>query len=213
MIPFFIVMEKLKILPQTVYKFKCDKKLLKTINTLMESEQWEESKFNFRTVDERLEKKSSYNELIKWFDECLNQVKIELEFQCDKLKITQCWGNKNPFGHWHHPHIHSNSIVSGVFYVNSSNSNTWFSLKNIWDCLDVVNYKPFKLIYNESSSMIIHKNPTIAGELIIFPSTLYHSVDEHKTGDEYRHSISFNAFPTGKIGSFSALSGLEIEIK
>jgi uncharacterized protein (TIGR02466 family) len=204
-------MEKLKILPQSVYKFKCDKKLLKTINTLMESEEWKDNIYNFRTVDERLEKKPIYNELIRWFDECLNQVKIELGFECDKLKITQCWANKNPFGHWHHPHTHPNSIVSGIFYVNNSNSNTWFSIKSIWEFFNTVNYESFK--FSICGEKVIHKNPTVAGELIIFPSTLYHSVDEHMTGDEYRHTISFNTFPTGKIGSFSMLGGLEIEIK
>ena len=179
----------------------------------MESEEWKDNKYNFRTVDERLEKKPVYNELISWFDECLNKVKIELDYHCDRLQITQCWGNKNLIGHWHHPHTHPNSIVSGVFYVNSSNSNTWFSTESVWDSFNGVGYDSFRLIFDDKLTRVIHKNPTVAGELIIFPSKLYHSVDEHRAGDKYRYSISFNAFPTGKIGSFSALHGLEIEIK
>jgi uncharacterized protein (TIGR02466 family) len=206
-------MEKVKILPQTIYKFKCDKNLLRTTNTLMESEEWVENKYNFRTSNERLEKNPNYIELINWFDKCLSEVKTELDFKCDQLKITQCWGNKSYHGNWHHPHTHPNSIVSGVFYVNSSNSNTWFSIKSIWDSFNGLSHETFRLIYDDNSTTVIHKNPTIAGDLIIFPSTLYHSVDEHLAGDEYRYTISFNSFPIGKVGSFPALNGLEIEIK
>lgn len=207
-------MEKVSILPQFVYKFTCpSSELLHDTLFLLKNEAWKHNINNFLSEDNLLHKNPAYHYISEWFHECLQKVKEDLEMECDELKITQCWANKSEFKQWHHPHIHSNSIVSGVFYVTDSNSSTWFSTSSIWNLLSGENSDNVKLTYNNNKNSIIHKQQTIQGDLIIFPSSLYHSVDEHLILDSDRYSISFNSFPSGKIGNFPSLSGMEIYVK
>jgi uncharacterized protein (TIGR02466 family) len=207
-------MEKINILPQTIFRFKCDRYLVYDTLAKIKNEEWiiTEGSIKFTTKNIRLEKKPQYKNLYKWFHECLNKVKTELKFDCDEFKITQSWGNKEEFNQWHHSHIHPNSIVSGIFYLTNSNANTWFSMKNIWTNYNMNLYEIFKLNVFDKSQ-IIHKQKTISGDLIIFPSSLVHSVDEHQIQNNPRYTMSFNSFPCGKIGNHELLTGLEIDIK
>jgi hypothetical protein len=61
-------------------------------------------------------------------------------------------------------------------------------------------------------SQVIAKIKTSPGKLVLFPSHLYHSVDEHMIEDHPRYSLSFNTFPSGQIGNFAALAGLNLEV-
>ena len=67
-----------------------------------------------------------------------------------------------------------------------------------------------KKIYQ--SCHILHKQPTVAGDLIVFPSTLVHSVDAHTIEEYNRYSLSFNAFPCGLIGNMERSSGIILEV-
>jgi hypothetical protein len=60
------------------------------------------------------------------------------------------------------------------------------------------------LILPKEDSHIIYHNASKAGKLILFPSTLWHSVSEHD-GDEPRQTLSFNAIPWGIVGDNSTL--------
>jgi len=208
-------MEKVQILPQTIYKFKCpDQSLITDTLNKLSNENWKSNTYNSRTANGRLEKSKEYEKLTIWFSDCLNLVKNNLKFQCDELKITQCWANKSGLDQWHHQHVHPNSMVSGIFYLTDSNSKTWFSVRSIWTSFTGDVYDdPFKVQYGNSEELIIiHKQETISGDLIIFPSSLSHSVDQHKIEEFDRYTISFNSFPSGRIGDYGSLSGLEISI-
>lgn len=207
-------MEKLDILPQTIFKFKCDEELTASTLNRLTKEEWiiEQSNIKFTTKNNQLHKDSDYKKFYKWIHKCLKTVKDEIGLSCEELKITQSWGNREEYKQWHHPHVHSNSIVSGIFYLTNSNAHTWFSIKSIWSNSDNGLYEVFKMTTNEQNQ-VIHKQKTVAGELIIFPSSLFHSVDEHMMQDSPRYTISFNSFPCGKIGYHNLLMGLEIDIK
>ena len=84
-------MQTLNILPQQIYKFECEKTLLdKTLNTLkneqfsLDREVWQVR----QTYNVRLNKDSNYNDIHNWVRSCLNTVKDELQFKCDRLEIT-----------------------------------------------------------------------------------------------------------------------------
>lgn len=207
-------MEKLNILPQTIFKFKCDKNLLSDTLYNIKNEEWDIAESGIKSITKnfRLEKKIEYTGLIKWFSECLQKVKTDLDYNCDELKVTQLWGNKEELKQWHYTHIHPNSVVSGVFYLTDSNAKTWFSVENIWSNCDRGMYNPLR-VNPVDKALIIHKQKTIAGDLIIFPSCLVHSVDEHNIQNNPRYTMSFNSFPCGKVGNYGRLSGLEIDVK
>ena len=61
-------------------------------------------------------------------------------------------------------------------------------------------------MYNAQSFML----PCTAGELIIFPSDLSHSVPTNK-GDEDRISLSFNTVSIDVLGSKDSLTHLDIK--
>lgn len=120
------------------------------------------------------------------------------------LRITQSWLNYTGPGQFHHKHEHQNSFLSGVLYIKSNKeSDRIYFHKN--------NYQQIKLpsqsfnLYNSDSWWF----EAIAGELIIFPSSLTHSVDPVGCND-IRVSLSFNTFPVGHLGNELNLTALEL---
>ena len=199
-------MQILNILPQQIYKFECEKTLLdKTLNTL-KNEQFSLDRDALQvrqTYNVRLNKDSNYNDIHNWVRSCLNTVKDELQFKCDRLEITSSWGNVSKKDQWHWVHTHPNSLVSGILYLTDSNASTWFSVDNFWSGSSVIKLK--------QDHQVIHKQPTVSGDLLIFPSTLVHSVDQHR-GDQNRYTLSFNAFPSGEIGFPEESAGIILNV-
>ena len=60
---------------------------------------------------------------------------------------------------------------------------------------------------------IIHQEDSVGGKLILFPSSIIHLVEPHNSFTSDRYTISFNAFPSGKIGNMNFLTGLDIDIR
>ena len=138
------------------------------------------------------------------------EVKNELNLQCTRMEITQSWANTAENGDAMWSHTHPNSFMSGILYLSNSNASTIFSMDNIW-----VNYyqnssHTFNLKHGDI--LVSHKQQTVEGDLIIFPSNLVHTVDEHSISDYNRYTISFNSFPAGVVGNMNNLQGLMIEV-
>ena len=118
--------------------------------------------------------------------------------------ITQSWLNYTETNQYHHKHSHSNSFISGVFYINSDNK--FDKIKFFND-----NYKTIKPevkdwnIWNSESWWF----PVNTGDIILFPSSLTHMV-ETKEGDNTRISLAFNVFIKGTIGNNKNLTELII---
>ena len=125
---------------------------------------------------------------------------LELDF-----KITQSWLNRtlcNSNGH--HLHNHPNSFISGVFYIQvdpSVDSIVFNKSSQDFFHLPIKNYNNF----NSSS----WKVPVTNGELLLFPSSLFHQVNPVR-GKKDRISLSFNTFPYGLLGHKDGLTELRI---
>lgn len=120
------------------------------------------------------------------------------------LRLTQVWANYSEKGQWHHEHSHPNSIVSGVFYFQSTPlDKIYFINPNLNTQLQVAtdNYNMFN-----SSSWWLN---TDQNTLLLFPSTLKHRVDPVET-ETTRISISFNTFYVGEVGERNSLTGLTL---
>lgn len=198
-------MEKINILPQTIYKFYCDKRILEKSFEYIKNLEYMPITHNLSSKDYRLNTHRKLNKLHDWFQSCVNEVVNDLNCN-DELAITQSWATKSMSGQWHHPHSHPYSIVSGVFYLTDSNAETWFSIPSIWDLPNV-----FCHSIDKNDSIVIHKNKTEKGCLVIFPSSLFHSVNEHYDS-EPRYILSFNTFFNGSIGKLEAASGAHLKI-
>jgi len=116
--------------------------------------------------------------------------------------ITQSWLNYTEKNQYHHKHAHSNSLVSGVFYINCHKEHDKIKFFND-------TYKTIKLevkdwnLWNSESWWF----PVKTGDVILFPSSLTHMV-ETKQGDNTRISLAFNVFIKGTVGNNKNLTEL-----
>ena len=126
--------------------------------------------------------------------------KEELDFY-----ITQSWLNVTKPGGFHHDHWHMNSIISGVFYITTEEDyKITFSDPNA-KIKDLLRFE--KKEYNVFNSTI-WSFPSVANELMLFPSWLDHKVDVNNKATTDRISISFNTFVRGTYGNRQNLTEL-----
>ena len=116
--------------------------------------------------------------------------------------ITQSWLNYTETNQHHHKHHHSNSLVSGILYVNCDekfDKIKFFNEKTPSIKPDVKNWN----IWNSETWWFSVKT----GDIILFPSSLTHMV-ENKEGKNTRISLAFNVFIKGIVGNNRNLSEL-----
>ncbi len=129
----------------------------------------------------------------------------EIMNSTDELVITQSWINKSGKGESHHEHVHPNSLVSGVWYpvINEQLPPIQFRSKSQRD----VSLQCEKFNNFNSATFLL---PMKAGELIIFPSNLTHSVPANQSETE-RISLSFNTWAKGSLGDMNSLTYLPLD--
>ena len=106
-------------------------------------------------------------------------------------EYSEAWFIINEKNNYNVPHIHQNSFLSGVFYLqtfdNSGDLVFHHHAKNIdYHKQPIDAFKNYEA-HNSDIWKITPKN----GDLIVFPSFLYHSVSENKSED-LRIILSFN---------------------
>ena len=160
---------------------------------------------NTTSVDNNILENKQLKKLKQFIENSVNQY-FELIYQ-PKNKvvpyITQSWCNYTKEGQFHHKHAHPNSFISGVFYVQADKEKD----KIYFFKEGSEKIKPESKEYNifNSDSWWV---PTNTNNLIIFPSSLTHMVEEVKGAE--RISLSFNTFLKGYIGNDKELAGLHL---
>jgi len=117
--------------------------------------------------------------------------------------ITQSWLNYTETNQHHHKHEHPNSFLSGVLYINAVKEydKIFFYKKDKYRMINPV-VEQWN-VYNSNLWWF----PVETGQLILFPSSLTHSV-ETKKGNNTRISLAFNTFVKGTIGNNMELTEL-----
>jgi len=159
---------------------------------------------NYRSDDSYLLRQEKLKNIKNFLGEAVDKFTKKVLQSKQRLIITQCWANRNPKGSKHHEHVHPNSIISGVMYfqINEKSPPIQFTKTN----QDGMKLDPEKYNHVNSESFMLPCKP---GELILFPSSLKHSVPINM-GDEDRISVSFNTFSIDALGSEQALTHLDI---
>ena len=207
-------MEEVLVCPQRIYKFSfSDVKQLEKIKDASLKEDYYKPHTQCKSKDFSIHKREEYRPLFEWIHKCINQVKQVEMYDCDCLKVTQAWINKSSYGDHHIPHWHPNSILSGIFYLGDHVVGTNFALRDNWYVghPDNPGQSYIKLSTCHERQMIFHKVESISGDLILFPSSFRHGV-ETNCSKEDRYTISFNTFPSGNIGVYDDLTGLEVNV-
>ena len=123
------------------------------------------------------------------------------------LRITQSWLNKNKPSESHHPHIHRNSYLSGVFYIRclpNDHINLVNCIKGSYHNMEFSQEKVTE--WNSNGAIVSVKK----GDLILFPSWVPHHVDINETKETERISLSFNTFPIGEMGNYDFATQLKL---
>ena len=118
--------------------------------------------------------------------------------------ITQSGLNFTEENEYHHIHEHPNSLISGVFYINADENNDAIKLFNT----KYLMIRPEVTTWNVWNSLS-WRFPVKTGLIILFPSSLTHSVD-FKKGNNTRVSLAFNVFVKGILGDNKSLTELKL---
>ena len=144
-----------------------------------------------------LHKNSAYEPIMAEINAALARISEELNYASSHvLKVTSMWSIINPPGNGNRAHIHPNSLWSGVYYVQASDSGGKIEFIDPRTVL-IMNqpkYEGKKKRPRECWTKVTYK--PVAGRMLIFPAWLYHGVDPNtstktgRAGD--RVIISFN---------------------
>ena len=120
--------------------------------------------------------------------------------------ITQSWINYTKTNQFHHRHSHSNSYISGVFYIAADkkvDSITFYRAKA--DEIISLNVAKYNLFNSTTWKFPVH-----TGDVFLFRSSLEHGVARTK-GTATRISLSFNVFFKGTLGDKNELTELVLK--
>ena len=141
-----------------------------------------------------MHKKPEYKPLVDELFRMVHQV-FEEEFLERGPKLGNMWANINPPGGYNQPHVHPNSLFSGVYYVkvpvNSGQLICNDPRPGIQTCMPTRKKgQPPKHLWRE-----IHIQPK-ENRAVMFHSWLWHNVQPNQSNED-RISISFNFLQDG----------------
>jgi uncharacterized protein (TIGR02466 family) len=152
----------------------------------------------YNTSNQNLLSLEQFKWFEKWIEEkSINYIENTLGYYLkDGVIITDCWINNCNSGGEQFYHTHSNSYISGTYYVNFikglhsplSFKNKDFNPEN--SCLqyfEIPLYESTK--YNTSGAVIDHDE----GDLLLWQSNMSHGYTQNN--QDNRISISFNVMP------------------
>ena len=124
---------------------------------------------------------------------------LEIQDNID-FKMTNSWAVKHLKNDWAQSHIHTNSLISGVLYLQTDEKSGKIvfgkevNYQNLFPPAINIEYKNWNIFNSKSWSYRPENN-----QIIFFPSNIQHWVEKSES-DIDRYCISFNFFPRGKLG-------------
>ena len=141
-------------------------------------------------------------------------VNFTKDFVRDTLKIkqefylTQSWATKNAKGARHHEHIHPNTLLSCVYYVQADSGELTISTdrNGLFPNFDF-NFELEEFNNFNSKSWTFQVK---TGDMVLFPGHLNHSSTPNES-DNDRIAIGANFFTRGMFGSYENTDLIEIK--
>lgn len=167
---------------------------------------------NLRTTRTNVISDAPLASIKKFIDEQLIVYRDTVIAPKNKLDIyvSQSWLSFSKAGDVHHPHYHSNSFLTAVFYLKAEEG------------VDSINLYNNSYTFNNRHCLHIDNIPTWwtsklftipvkSGDLIIFPSYLDHGVSPIPQSNRLRTALSMNTWVKGHLGVNEALNELILE--
>jgi uncharacterized protein (TIGR02466 family) len=140
-------------------------------------------------------------ELEKILEKHMIEVYAPKDFDNIKIFITQSWVSHTTTGEHHHRHNHVNSVLSGVLYLQVDPKIDSIMFSKEMDRPDtLLKFETDR--YNSFNSETYNIANLETGDVIVFPSTLSHSVNIREDSSTTRISLAFNSFIKGRLGSY-----------
>lgn len=138
-----------------------------------------------------------FDKFEEWIKQCsIDYINDTLGYECKSVIVTDCWLNKCDTDGYQFMHVHSNSYISGTYFVNfikGKHSHLAFQSR---DALPGASCKPYIEVpeckqtkYNSGGAIIDHDE----GDLLLWESNLVHGYERNYADN--RISISFNILP------------------
>ena len=145
---------------------------------------WHSKSFKF-------EKDNIANNFIKSIHGHIKEVIVDgygWEYIPEKIGVTEMWAIINSKGAYNQMHNHTNSYLSASYYVKAPDKSGNIEF---FDPNEVKKFRHPKIKNRTDLSAFGYSIKPIEGNLLIFPSYLYHSVGKNLS-DEDRIIVSFN---------------------
>jgi uncharacterized protein (TIGR02466 family) len=195
--------EPIYLFPTSVLKRSYDKAFLNELEYIKTKIKYRDGYDHAFSEEVNILEKPELVKIKKFIQETLDYYMEDIWSAVERVVPTISWTNLNTKGAMHSKHWHSNSILSGVFYFQTTESTPITFYNPIPHTSLQVEYKnitPF--------NALSHDTQIESGDVIIFPSPLLHSVS-YNQNDEDRYSLAFNTFTKdGIIGSKEKLTFL-----
>ena len=147
---------------------------------------------------------SSFKSLADFAEHLCGGILNEEGYKNQKIEITQMWANKQVDSSVHPPHTHANSILSGIYYLKTTDNTSGTQF------FDPRAQAKVMIPRRDNQNMLnshMYQINSETGHGVIFPSWLQHWVPSNT--DE-RISISWNVIVRGDYGEPQTLQNARI---
>lgn len=134
----------------------------------------------------------SYTSLLQLLDYDIEHALDDIGVLRDSYNITCMWANISSKNNRHNMHLHPNSFISGVLYLNSPNNCGNIGFRDPRHSMEML------CMEFTDDSIFRHRTieiEPITGRLILFPSWLQHGTRPGEFENDVRISLSFNVMP------------------
>ena len=179
--------------PVRFFEFHAPKDL--TDATLEKLKKLEYNRYNEPSgvgTSRQLQTQSDFLDIHLWFQKCIDELKEDEGYVCDRLVVNKCWANRSDAnsGDHHDFHRHPMSYLSGIFYLTEGAPTVF---------LDPVRERDLGQFHldgypDRDTRQYSHLG---AGGLLVFPSYVIHASEPNYIQHVDRFTISFNTFPQG----------------
>ena len=150
----------------------------------------------YQISKQNLQEDDAFEKISNLVIECAKIYCNNVGYKPHDLYITSMWMNKFDIGQTIGPHTHTNSLLSGVYYMNS------LPEQGGTDFFNPVSKMRNTISVSRDDTMFLADKVTSKAEpnkLILWPSYIEHRSEKNST-NKSRYTLSFNLLPT-KLGN------------
>jgi len=194
------------IFPTAIGKIKLDRNLNPAEIDVVNKQRWNKNIGNDVAEDHKVLENPALYDLKKFIEKSVKEYFLFLYPGREDIEIyiTQSWMNYTKTDEWHHQHAHPNSFISGVLYLECDETDSIDFVRRDYNQISVTP-KEWTLYNSRSWNFITEKNM-----LLMFPSSLEHSVSQITKPNHTRVSLAFNTFLRGVLGDDMGLTELKL---